>query len=87
MVDGVPSALHKDQLNSVRIITNDSGGAAKESVYEPFGEATDWTLDPTEALKPKALSANATTPTAACSAGHWSPGPIPDPPQPQRPLL
>ncbi|KAJ56710.1 hypothetical protein ACMU_07160 [Actibacterium mucosum KCTC 23349] len=53
MVDGMPSALHKDQLNSVRMITNDSGGAAKESVYKPFGEATDWTLDPSEAIETK----------------------------------
>ncbi len=39
--------LHSDHLGSLRLITDDTGFAAKSSVYKPFGEVTDFTLDPT----------------------------------------
>lgn len=38
LTDGVPATRHKDQLNSVRVITSAAGEKAKESIYKPFGE-------------------------------------------------
>lgn len=38
VVDGVASALHADQLGSIRAITDDAGALAERRVYHPFGE-------------------------------------------------
>jgi len=43
----VPSIMHKDLQNTVRMITNQAGERAKYSVYEPFGQQTNWSYDPT----------------------------------------
>jgi len=44
-VNDKPSYLHRDQLQSVRMVTNQAGARAKRTIYKPFGEAEDWTYD------------------------------------------
>ncbi|MGJ8628516.1 MAG: RHS repeat-associated core domain-containing protein [Sulfitobacter sp.] len=44
-VNDVPSYMHRDQLQSLRMITNQSGARAKRMIYKPFGEAQEWTYD------------------------------------------
>ena len=44
---------YRDQLGSVRAITDDTGGHAKQSVYKPFGTVTDWVLSATLAPETK----------------------------------
>ena len=39
-MDGTNSYLHKDQLGSVRAITNAAGVHAKQSAYKPFDAVT-----------------------------------------------
>ncbi|WP_170565662.1 RHS repeat-associated core domain-containing protein [Ruegeria atlantica] len=45
LVNGVASYMHRDQLNSVRLITGTDGAEDKRSIYHPFGKARDWTSD------------------------------------------
>ena len=52
-MDGENTYLHRDQLGSVRAITDDTGGHAKQSVYKPFGTVTDWVLSATLAPETK----------------------------------
>ena len=47
------SYLHRDQLNSVRAITNAAGGRAKRTANMPFGEGMDNNADPAEAFETK----------------------------------
>ncbi|MEN8833416.1 MAG: RHS repeat-associated core domain-containing protein [Pacificibacter sp.] len=43
-VNGVREFLHKDQLGSIKMITDMAGEKVKRSTYEPFGEANDTVL-------------------------------------------
>ncbi|WP_424831376.1 RHS repeat-associated core domain-containing protein [Ruegeria sp.] len=45
LVNGVASYMHRDQLNSVRLITGGDGAEDKRTIYHPFGQAQDWTSD------------------------------------------
>lgn len=40
LVNGVPEALHRDQIASLRAITDDTGAMINEKAYKPFGEIT-----------------------------------------------
>lgn len=44
-VNGEPSYMHRDQLDSVRLISDQNGTATKRSIYKPFGEVQEWTYD------------------------------------------
>lgn len=47
------SFLHRDQLNSVRAITNAAGDRAKRTAYMPFGEGMDYNVDPAVSFETK----------------------------------
>lgn len=47
------SYLHRDQLNSVRAITDAAGDRAKRTAYMPFGEGLDYDVDPAVAFETK----------------------------------
>ncbi|MEP0951054.1 MAG: RHS repeat-associated core domain-containing protein [Paracoccaceae bacterium] len=42
LVNGTASYLHKDQLETVRAITNTAGERIKRATYKPFGEKRDY---------------------------------------------
>lgn len=44
-VNDKPSYMHRDQLQSVRMVTNQAGARAKRTIYKPFGEAQEWNHD------------------------------------------
>ena len=46
--------LHRDHLNSVRVVSDDNGQAIEKSVYAPFGERTS----------------DGTTPSSAATKGY-----------------
>ncbi len=50
---GVPTYLHSDQLDSVRVMTGADGASDKETTYRPFGETVDTITDPTALLETK----------------------------------
>ena len=53
-VDGEGTTyLHRDQLNSVRTISDTAGLRAKRTIYLPFGETIDYNVDPTLAEETK----------------------------------
>jgi RHS repeat-associated protein len=45
LTNGVPSYLHRDQLGSIRAITDATGARVESAIYKPFGEQTE-TLSP-----------------------------------------
>ncbi|PZQ46885.1 MAG: hypothetical protein DI556_19175 [Rhodovulum sulfidophilum] len=42
---GTASVLHRDQIDSIQLITGGGGGVVKETTYQPFGEARDAIVD------------------------------------------
>lgn len=42
---GAMAALHRDQVDSIQLITGPGGGSVKETTYQPFGEARDAAVD------------------------------------------
>lgn len=38
---GAMAVLHRDQVDSIQLITGPGGGSVKETTYQPFGEARD----------------------------------------------
>ena len=45
--------MHRDQLQSVRTITNAGGTLAQEAIYRPFGQQEEWNTDPSFAEENK----------------------------------
>ena len=42
---GVASVLHRDQVDSIQLITGGGGGVVKDTTYQPFGDARDAAVD------------------------------------------
>ena len=53
LVNGVASYLHRDQLQSVRLITGTDGAEDTRILYHPFGQAQTWITDPAATTETK----------------------------------